>query len=469
MSLFTSLASGASALDADSYVLQVTGKNLANANNAGYAREKVVLGSSGGSDSALGAANSAPVALSVSQIRDAFLDQQVCQENSITSALTAQQTALQDAEASLGETISSSSSATPSTNAGASLASQLTSLFNSFSSLASSPTDSGVRQMLLQNAATLTDNLHQTDAGLSQVQANLNTQIQGDATNVNSLLQTIAGLNSQIAVAEVGKPGSAVDLRDQRQTALENLATKISFNTSPATSGSQIKLTTTDASGNAVLLVDGSTVSNTVAFDGTNLTAGTVTLSPGSGAIQGAMDARDGAIQTLRNNLDALAKQLVSSVNAAYNPTGATGNFFAASGTTAGTIALDPSVTSSNLKASDGGNAGDNTVALAIAGLASRSFSTSAGDAIDGTMTQFFSGTVSAFGQTVANLNNSIENQTAVQNLVQSQRSSVSGVNLDEEATNLMMYQKAYQASSRFISIVDSLLQSLISMGAGSA
>lgn len=467
MSLFTSLTSGASALDAQSYALQVAGKNLANVNNPSYAREQVLMGSTGGNGVALGAANSAPTALSVTQIRDAFLDRQVCQQSSVTSALTTEQTALQTAEAALGETVSSGSSPTTGTDAGASLASQLTSLFNSFSSLAASPTDTGVRQTLVQNAATLTDSLNQTDASLAQVQAGLNTQIQGDTDNVNTLLQTIASLNTQITVSEVNSPGSAVDLRDARQAALESLAAQISFTTAPATSGGQIQVATTDASGNPVVLLDGGTVTNTVAFDGTNVTAGGATLALTGGAIKGAMDARDGAIQTLRNSLDALAQQLVTSVNAAYNPTGATGDFFAAAGTTAGTIALDPSLTSTNLKASDGGNAGDNTIALAVAGLASHTFSTGAGDAIDGTLTQYFSGTVSAFGQTLANLNNSVENQTSVDTLVKTQRASVSGVNLDEETTNLLMYQKAFQASSRFMSIIDNLLDNLIQMGAG--
>jgi len=104
-----------------------------------------------------------------------------------------------------------------------------------------------------------------------------------------------------------------------------------------------------------------------------------------------------------------------------------------------------------------------------VAGLANQSFSTSAGDAIDGTMTQYYSGTVSAFGQTLSNLNDSVDNQNAVQTLVQTQRSSVSGVNLDEESTNLMMYQKAYEASSRFISVIDQLMENLISIGSGAA
>ena len=467
MSLFTSLSSGAASLDAQSYALQIAGKNLSNVNNANYARETVVLESTGGSQSNLGAAASTLDARTVSQIRDSFLDQQVALESSITSALTTEQTALQSAEASLGETVSSSSGTDTSTSAGAGLSSQLTSLFNSFSSLAASPTDTGVRQTLVQNAAALSDSLNQADAGLAAVQAGLNTQIAGDAASVNSLLNTIAGLNSQITVSEAGNPGSAVDLRDLRQTAIETLATKISFNSSAATSGGQIKLSTTDVDGNAVVLVDGATVSNTVASNGTNLTAGGAALSLASGSIKGAMDARDGAIQSVRNSLDALAQQLVTSVNAAYNPTGATGNFFDAAGTTAATIALDPALTSNNLKTGASGNSGDNTVALAVASLASKTFSTGAGDAIDGTLTQFFSGTVSGFGQTLANVNNSVTNQTNVENLVRTQRDNVSGVNLDEETTNLMKYQKAYQASARFISIVDNLLDTLIQLGAG--
>jgi len=66
-----------------------------------------------------------------------------------------------------------------------------------------------------------------------------------------------------------------------------------------------------------------------------------------------------------------------------------------------------------------------------------------------------------------AALNNSVENQTSVETLVKTQRSSVSGVNIDEETTNLMMYQKAYEASSRFMSIIDNLLETLISLGTG--
>ena len=45
------------------------------------------------------------------------------------------------------------------------------------------------------------------------------------------------------------------------------------------------------------------------------------------------------------------------------------------------------------------------------------------------------------------------------------QRSSVSGVSLDEETTNMIKYQRAYEAGARVVTTVDSMLQTLMSMG----
>ena len=465
MSLFSSLSSGASALDAQSYALQIAGKNLANVNNTNYARERVVFGTGGMVQTAVGAVSFDLQAKSVTQLRGAFLDQQVSKEVSISSALQAEQQAMQRAEASLGESVSSTSDTSSTSAAGTGLSAQLASFFNSFQSLAANPTDVGERQTLLQNSAILADKFQQTDTRLAQVQTDLDSQVKSDVSDTNTLLTTIAGLNGQIARFEANQPGSAVDLRDQREQAVEQLAAKISFETRPATNGSgQIQVVAKDANGADVVLVDGVSVTNSVAFNGTALTAGTAATALGldGGSIKGAIDARDGGIQSLRESLDSLANQLVTSVNAAYNPTGLTRNFFTAGGITAGTVSLDPSLTVANLKASDGGAAGDNTIALAVSNLANQSFSTAAGDAIDGTMTQFYSGTISSFGQDLAGLKSRVDNQTTVENLVRTQRDSVSGVNLDEETTDLMKYQRSFQATSHFISVIDGLLDLVV-------
>jgi flagellar hook-associated protein 1 FlgK len=223
-------------------------------------------------------------------------------------------------------------------------------------------------------------------------------------------------------------------------------------------------VTAQDGSGNPVTLVSLASVTGPVTFNGSQFSAGSpaTVLSLSGGSMQGALDARDGAIQTLRDNLDAMTKQLVTSVNAAYNPTGTTGDFFTASGTTAGTISVDPSVTVANFKASDGGAAGDNTVALAIAALANQKFSTSGGDQIDGTFTNFYANSVSSLGQSLSSVNSQVTNQTSIETMVRSQRDAVSGVSLDEETANLLTYQRAFQASSRVFDTIDSLLDTVI-------
>lgn len=53
--------------------------------------------------------------------------------------------------------------------------------------------------------------------------------------------------------------------------------------------------------------------------------------------------------------------------------------------------------------------------------------------------------------------------QTAIRNQDQSQRDSISGVNLDEEASSLMQFQQAYQAAAQVISTSNTLFQSLLS------
>ena len=52
--------------------------------------------------------------------------------------------------------------------------------------------------------------------------------------------------------------------------------------------------------------------------------------------------------------------------------------------------------------------------------------------------------------------------QKTMLSIISTQRESVSGVNLDEEAANLLKYQQAYQASARVVSVAKELFQTLI-------
>lgn len=462
--LYASINSTVKALAAHSRAIEITGKNLANVNNADYARQRVMYGDRGTVVTSTGAESLGLEALAVEQVRDALLDGQLMREISLKASFEAEQGGYQRAQAGLGQSIDRSTAAAGATEAGANgIGGAIDSFFNAFQSFAARPTDDGERQTLLQKAGILTDRLQLADTRLAKVQGDLNAQIGNNVDDVNGLLSAVAELNAQIGRLEVNAPGSAVDLRDQRQARLEAIAAKIPVDVRETSSG-QVQVFAKDSGGADVLLVDNASVKGTVAFDGTNVTAGApaTTLGLGGGSIKGALTARDGAIQTLRDQLNSLAREFVTSVNAAYNPTGLTGDFFDPAGTTAGTIKVVGTLTASTLKASDGGAAGDNTIALAVAQLSNKTFSTAGGDQIDGTFSGFFGKAVSTLGQALASANARVDDQSNIERLVRGQRDAISGVSLDEEMADLMKYQRAFQASSRVFSVLDELLDGVV-------
>ena len=462
--LIGDLKSVSQTLAAQQKALEITGKNLANVSSTTYSRESVNFVSTGpGGTGSMGI-----TATSVVQARSTVLDQLLVQEASQTGSLQAQVDGLTSAQGMLGETVTSSTSPTTATSGGSGttgITAGLTSFFNAFSSLAASPTDATQKQLLLQQSSTLVNQINGVDSQLQTLQTGITTQATSDVASVNSLLTNIATLNSQIAKNGANAPDTKLTLLDERQADLQQLGSYMNITTQSSASGNdQIQVMSQDSLGNSVMLVNGTTpVTGGISFDGTHLTVGTPTtsLSLQSGLIAGEISVRDGAIQQLRDNVASTASELTSAVNSAYNPTGATGNFFQTSPTT-GLIALDPTLTASNLKTTDTTNAGANELALAVTNVATKTFSTGAGDSITGTISGFYGKTVTGLGASLSNSQAALTNQQNVQQMLTTQQSSVGGVSMDEELTNLMQYERAYQASSKIINVLDSLLNTVV-------
>ncbi len=82
----------------------------------------------------------------------------------------------------------------------------------------------------------------------------------------------------------------------------------------------------------------------------------------------------------------------------------------------------------------------------------------------------FVSAILSSVGQLTKNAQDLVTYQTNTMNVLTQQQAAVSGVSLDEEITNLMQYQRAYQASAKLISGADDLMVTLLGMvGAASS
>jgi flagellar hook-associated protein 1 FlgK len=156
-----------------------------------------------------------------------------------------------------------------------------------------------------------------------------------------------------------------------------------------------------------------------------------------------------GVIDSYRAQLNTVVKTLADTVNALHNPGGTGTNFFSY---TAGAEAasLTVAATSSTLKTSASGATGANDVALAISALRG------------GTADKLYTGFVTRIGGDLRNAQRGEANAGVLLNSIDDRRQSTSGVSMDEEMTNLVRFQRGYQASARTMSTMDQMLDQLI-------
>ena len=193
---------------------------------------------------------------------------------------------------------------------------------------------------------------------------------------------------------------------------------------------------------------------------------GSTPLTLTGGSIEGSITSRDGAVADLSSSLNTLASQLVTQFNTIYSNgydlNGNThGTFF--TGNSAGSIGVNSTVANdpTAFQASGtSGDAGDNTVVLALANSANQALS----GLNNQTVSQNYAAAVGDFGSALESVNEQLTSSTAVSQMLTSQRSSESGVSTDQEMTNLLEYQKAYEASAELVSTVNEMLETLVTM-----
>jgi flagellar hook-associated protein 1 FlgK len=427
VSSFMGLQTALRALEAEQQAIDTTGHNIANANTPGYSRQAVQLTESipltiPANSNVTGAGVQLGTGVDVTminRIRDQFLDIQYRAQNTTASGASSQSTILTQVQSALAE---------PSPHG---LSSQMSAFYSAWSDLANAPSSSAARQTVIGAATTLAQTLNQLDQQLGAVQSQTAQQyaaITGPNGQVQSDANQIATLNASIsqALAAGQKPNDLMDQRDQLIDGLSALG-KVSV-VDPGNGLLQVSFG--DA---ATPLVNGQTVN------------WPQTLTAATGGQLGALlnlSSASGQISSYRATLDSVASQLVSSVNALHTAT----PFF--SGNSAATISV--AATAATVQTGSTAAAGANDVALAIAGLS--------GGAAD----QSYGAFVAQVGGDVQAADNGQQTQQQVLAALDTQRQSVSGVSLDEEMTNLITYQRGYQAAARVMTTVDQMLDTLI-------
>ncbi len=455
-SLFSLLNVAASGLAGQSASLLATGQNVANVNTPGYARVTAQLETTSAPN---GFSGGGVVVGGMDRAFSALTFGSLLTEQGLGGSADARSQALAQTEATLA----------PSSGT---IGDSINSLYTSFQALEAAPTDPSARAGVLAAAGQLSTSIVEAAKGLATQRSSMVTQAQGVASSLNANLAQIAKLNGEIAQAR-GSGAQPTDLEDQR----DQLVSTVSGQT-----GAQVL---TDANGDFTLLSGGTAlVSNGVAatvsvsVDAANnlkitsaLGGGTpqdITQSVTSGTLGGIREARDTDIAQASSQLDTLAYNLATSVNAVqsagYGLDGVTGrNLFtqpAVVAGAAGAMSVDPAVLGnpSAIAASTtaAGLPGGNDGAVALAQLASQPLGTSA------TPAAAFASLSGGLGSAAAAANSDQSLRQATIHQASALNSSVSGVSLDQEMTNLDQFQRAYEASSQVLQTANALLGELM-------
>jgi flagellar hook-associated protein 1 FlgK len=409
--------------------LDVTGHNIANANTAGYSRQEAVLeptrpyilpanSVNTGAGAQLG---SGVDVAAIRRLRDQFLDLQYRAQQMSLGDATARTTSLDQTELAFAEP----------TDDG--LAAQLSRFWDAWSDVANAPENAGARAALVTTAQTLTATFRTVSDQLATVAQQAQDEydaITGTNGDVANMASELAGLNRAIgdAVFRGQQPNDLMDRRDELVDRLSQLA-QVSVTD---TGGSRWRI---DFGG--VTLVDPSTPAGY---------SWPQTLTAPGGKLGALLDLASptGPALTYQSQLDAIAADLVSGVNALHTAT----PFFDPRGTTAATITV--LATTATVQTGSGAASGENDVAQAIARLRG------------GTTDQLYQALVARIGtETQA----AVRAQSTAQSLVDAvddRRQSVAGVSLDEEMTNLIRFQRGYQASARTMTTMDEMLDTLV-------
>jgi flagellar hook-associated protein 1 len=421
------LQTALSGLLAEQDALDVTGNNIANANTEGYSRETVVMQPSQpitvpaistrtGEGAQLGTGVDVQT---IARIRNAYLDAQYRTQNSSLSGASTQTEELEQAQSALNEPSSSG------------LATQMSAFWSAWSALANAPSSEAAKQAVLSAGQQLTSTFNQLSGQLATISTQAHEQyaaIAGAGGQVENDAKQVAELNTQIKLAEGAgqQPNEMLDRRDELLDKLSGIA-KITVTKQPDG-------TDTVSFGDAAKpLVEGGKF---------NWPQELTTAAGGQLGALLSLTSPSGALAGFQSSLDKVAETLAGSVNALHTST----PFF--TGTTAATLKV--AVTAAQVQASSTEAVGGNNVALAIAALRG------------GAAEQGYSSLVEQVGSRVQSAQDEQANLQTTVTAINNQRQSVSGVSLDEEMTNLITFQRGYQASARTLTAMDAMLEQLI-------
>ncbi|WP_313800886.1 flagellar hook-associated protein FlgK [Cytobacillus sp.] len=496
--------------------LYITGHNISNANTPGFSRQRVNFqptipypGNGINRPYMPGQMGTGVEAGSIQRIRDSFIDARYRSESNQLGYYGARSDALTRMEDVMNEPTSEGLSAA------------MDNFWNSLQTLGTNPNVSGARESVLAQGNAMADTFNYLSTTLNSIRNDLKQSISVNVDKINTLAYQINEINKQIGQVE---PHGDLpnDLYDERDRLVDELSQLVNIKVTNQQSGGMpspiaegtYKIEILDHSGKSMgTLVDKNTIGgepNKISYKMNN--DGYVeSLSIGNGSPVKVEDFSKGALRSdieaygyvdksgkqvgtypdMVDQLDKLAFALVKEYNAIHR-TGfdLNGNdnkdFFQDLSDYKGaaskiSVAIsDPNEIAASLIDTNGKGNGDNAYKLAdvlrkdLSEFVAVIKDPITGNDIDlkdytqtnlkmtGNIKSFYGGLITSLGVKTREANTLTNNTLTLLDSVDRQRQSVSGVSLDEEMSNLIRFQHAYNASARNITVLDEMLDKII-------
>lgn len=417
--LLSTLNTAKSGMNVSQVAIQTTSHNISNINTPGYSRQRVNQSASSpysmpGKNSNFGAGQIGTGAQidDVTRIRNSFYDYQYRSESHQYGNTSVKYEYFKNIEGIFNE---------PSDTA---ISSSLNSFFNSWSELSKDPQSSGVKSVVIENGKYLSNSINSAFKRLESLEEGLDKQSEYIMGEVNSMLSQLDKLEKNIKIIQ-GSGKSPNDFLDQRDQLLDNLSFKLNIN------DKDVKATLKkayDANGKVTL---------------DDLTKSGVKIS---GELEGTLSMKQ-EINKYKGGLKQLANTITSNVNKAAGQE----IFKAKDGEL---ISINPEMLQEPEKINVTAD-----IALKVYELKSEKVNINGKDM---TINTFYNSMIQDLGQSSAAVIRDESNQSKLLENIDSSRSSVSGVSLDEEMISLVQLQHTYSANAKVMSTIDSLLDVVV-------
>jgi flagellar hook-associated protein 1 FlgK len=446
--------------------LDVTGHNIANISTQGYTRQRaeMVTAPAWSNSSALSATTPGQMGtgvevLRIERLRDQFIDANVRQQFGRQANSQALVEQLAQVEAAFGEPGDTGLNAL------------MNNYFSAMDAVAANPQSTSARQAFIAAGNALAQGFNQVSSDLQAISAQSDQRLNQTVTEINGITTRISALNAEIrnAIEHNHQPN---DLLDERDRLMDDLSKLVNYSSTENAFG---EVTITFGTTAPIVLVDplaGASAITRAQLDNAytvgDLTSGRAFADetmwdPITGTINGGAG--------FLTRLDNLAAELVGDMNAAhaagFDLAGVAGAPLFAGGTAAtiSFVLTNPNaVAAASSWAAPGepGNGGNFARILddTTAGNPARNATQAA---LGGqTLENYYSTIITAVGSRAETAARDMANADVLVEMAQGRRDQVSGVSMDEEMSNMLRFQHAYNASARVMTAMDEALDMII-------